>query len=58
MPKTFVISPEPIRREMRKTAHELLKLKKTAPPKKKKKIELELKVLKDCFDKLGNVRAW
>lgn len=59
MPREFVVSPAPIRREMREVARKLLKLKKKkASGRKLKDIELELELLKDCFDKLGNVKPW
>jgi hypothetical protein len=56
MARKFVVSPAPIRRELRNVARKLLKLKKRAFGPELKAIELELELLEDCFNKLGNVR--
>jgi hypothetical protein len=56
MARTFVVSPAPIKRELKKVARRLRKLKKVALGPKLKAIDLELKLLKDCYIKLGNVK--
>jgi len=56
MPRKFVVSPAPVRGALKKVARKLKKLRKTARGSKLKAIDLELKLLKDCFIKLGNVK--
>lgn len=57
MPRAFVVSPAPIRREIKKVARKLIKLKKKpAFRAKRRAIDLELKVLKTFFNKIGNVK--
>lgn len=56
MATQFVVSPAPIKSELRKVARKLLKLKKGASVPKLKAIALELKLLKECYVKLGNVK--
>lgn len=56
MPSQFVVSTVPIRSELRKAARKLLKLEKKATAPKLQEIQLELKLLKSCFNKLGNVK--
>jgi hypothetical protein len=57
MPRKFVVSPAPIKRQISKVAKRLLKLKKKPAYRRKlKAIDLEIRILKDCFIKLGNVK--
>ena len=57
MARTFVVSPAAIRSEIKKAARKLIKLKtKPASRSKRKAIDLELRLLKACFNKLGNVK--
>lgn len=55
--RAFLVSTVAIRRELRKAAKKLKRLEKKAPPAKRRAINLELAVLKGCYDKLGNI-AW
>ena len=56
MARKFVVSPAPIRSELKKVARKLLKLKKKSSGLKLRAIALELKLLKECYIKLGNVK--
>jgi hypothetical protein len=57
MPTKFVVSPAPIRREIKKVARKLIRLrKKPASRRKRKAIDLEIKILRTFFNKIGNVR--
>jgi len=55
--RKFLISTGPIRRELRKAAKKLKRMKKKASPAKRRAINLEIALLRGCFDKLGNI-AW
>lgn len=52
---SFLKLTAPIRREIRKAAKKLKGLEKKVPPVKRRGIKLDLKLLKDCYDKLGNI---
>ncbi len=46
---------EPIRKDIRKVAEELIEKKKGASAEELEAIELKLHLLEDCFKQLGNV---
>lgn len=55
--RKFLVSTADIRSDIKEAARRLKALKrKPAFRSKRKTIDLELRILKACFDKLGNVR--
>ena len=60
----FIVSPEPIKHEIRKVAAKLHKKEEKvrakagkASRREGKRIKLELKILRQCYERLGNIRS-
>ena len=50
--RKFLVSTGPIKRELLKAANKLKRMKKKASPAKRRAINLEIALLRDCFEKL------